>query len=192
MSLSLVACHPEPKASPTVQGSPGPQVKASIQELMQSLVDPSADALWEAVATEVSAKGEVQHAPADDAEWLALRQHALRLIESANLLAMPGRAVAQAGVRLEDHEVPGISSPEQIEAAIAKDPAAFAAAAAKLQHTGLQALAAIDARDAQRLFAIGERIDQACEQCHSRYWYPGAKTPQWPAPIQTPAASVSR
>ena len=43
---------------------------------------------------------------------------------------------------------------------------------------------AIDARSAQRLLVAGERIDQACEACHVRYWYPDAEKPGWPAPLR--------
>ncbi len=157
------------------------QPQTSIQQLMQTKVDPAADALWAAVATEISRDGEIQRQPSSEAEWLALRQHALTLITSADLLATPGRPVAQAGAKLEDAHVDGISTPAQITAAIAADPAAFAAAADGLRQAGQQALAAIDARDVRRLFASGEVIDHACEQCHGRYWYPQAKQPVWPA-----------
>lgn len=163
--LLLSACQPQP----------------SIQHLMRTQVDPAADALWAAVATEISREGEVQREPTSEAEWLLLRQHALTLIASADLLSTPGRPVAKAGAKLEDAHVDGISTPAQITAAISQDPAAFAAAADGLRQAGQQALAAIDARDVRRLFASGEVIDHACEQCHSRYWYPHAKQPVWPA-----------
>jgi hypothetical protein len=36
----------------------------------------------------------------------------------------------------------------------------------------LQALEAIDAKDAKRLLDVGGDIDAACEACHLVYWYP--------------------
>ena len=35
-----------------------------------------------------------------------------------------------------------------------------------------EALAAIDKKDADALSDAGETIDEACEQCHLKYWYP--------------------
>ncbi len=41
-----------------------------------------------------------------------------------------------------------------------------------LQDAGLKALAAIDAKNVDGLSDAGEAIDEACEQCHLKYWYP--------------------
>ena len=46
-----------------------------------------------------------------------------------------------------------------------------------LHAAGVAALQAIDARDADRLFDVGERIELACESCHSQYWYPNQVLP---------------
>lgn len=164
---------------------PHPIPHASVQELMQMLVDPSADAIWESVQETVTAAGTESTQPQNDAEWLALRQHALRLIEAANLLQLEGRAVARPGATLEDAHVEGISKPAEIEASIARNPASFARAAQGLQKSSLDTLAAIDARDLPALLKAGAELDAACERCHVTYWYPGAKTPIWPAPLKT-------
>jgi cytochrome c556 len=41
-----------------------------------------------------------------------------------------------------------------------------------LHDAGMKALAAIDKKDADALSDAGETIDEACEQCHLKYWYP--------------------
>lgn len=177
-ALLLVSCQaPEDK--------PHPIPHASVQELMQVLVDPAADAIWESVQETVTAAGTETRQPQTDADWLALRQQALRLIEAANLLQLEGRAVARPGVVLEDAHVAGIAKPAQIEAAIARSPAAFARAAQGLQQSSLETLAAIDQRDITRLLKVGAELDAACERCHSAYWYPGVKAPAWPAPLKS-------
>jgi hypothetical protein len=51
---------------------------------------------------------------------------------------------------------------------------------AKALQAGLAALQAIDAKDAQRVFEVGEQIERACERCHSQYWYPNEKIPPLP------------
>ena len=41
-----------------------------------------------------------------------------------------------------------------------------------LHDAGMKALAAIDKKDVDGLSDAGEAIDEACEQCHLKYWYP--------------------
>jgi redox-regulated HSP33 family molecular chaperone len=40
------------------------------------------------------------------------------------------------------------------------------------------ALAAIDRRDVDALVVADGKIDQACESCHTIYWYPGEAKPR--------------
>jgi redox-regulated HSP33 family molecular chaperone len=42
-------------------------------------------------------------------------------------------------------------------------------------------LQAIDAKDSQKVFEIGEQIEVACESCHRQYWYPNEKIPEIPS-----------
>jgi hypothetical protein len=149
-------------------------------------VDPSADAVWEAVSTESTAAGVVEHAPVSAAEWQVVRRHAVALADAARLLEAGPRPVAHAGKVLEDAHVPGILNAAEIEAKIAATGPQFKEHAQELGKTAREALAAIDARDTARLVAAGGRIDQACERCHSVYWYPNAAQPpaQWPAALK--------
>ena len=174
------ACQPTAPAEPH---QPVSQIKpvASIQEVMQALVDPSADAIWESVSTTITKSGVEEKQPRTAEEWQAVRLHAIRVIEGASLLQVEGRKVVQDGVKLEDAHVEGNAKAEDIVAAIAKNPAAFAAAAHTLQTSGLEILAAIDARDVARLGQAGAALDAACESCHLSYWYPNQKLPHWQA-----------
>lgn len=157
--------------------APAPQPVASIQEIMQAIVDPSADALWESVSTTVSAAGIEEKLPVNDAEWLQLRHLAVSIAEAANLLVADGRAVAHTGHTLEDAHVNGILVPAEIEQKIAADRPAFALKALALQQAAQQIIAAIDARDTERFLAAGGQLDHACESCHQKYWYPNDKVP---------------
>jgi hypothetical protein len=55
------------------------------------VVDPSADALWEAVGFTATESGTIQHKPQTDVEWQGLRRQALTLTEAANLLMIEGQ-----------------------------------------------------------------------------------------------------
>jgi hypothetical protein len=143
---------------------------ATIKDIMDSMVDPSADTLWESVATIVSAAGTEERQPRTDEEWKNVHRKAVELVEATNLLLMEGRHVAKAG---EKSENPGIElGPEEIEKLINTDRQAFVDFAHKLHDAAIPALRATEARNAAALLDAGEAIDAACENCHLKYWYP--------------------
>jgi len=75
----------------------GEQRMRAAQDLMQEIVDPSADVVWLSVTTVVNKDGIVETAPVSDEEWNAVRRGAIALVEAANLLQIPGRHVAAPG-----------------------------------------------------------------------------------------------
>ena len=150
---------------------------ATVKDIMDSMVDPSADVVWESVATIVGGpKGGIEdRAPHTDEEWTTVRRGAIRVVEGANLLMMPGRHVARPG---EKSETPGVElEPEVIEANINKDRATWIKLAKGLHAASLGALQAIDAKNPEMLLNAGERMDVACENCHTTYWYPNQPLP---------------
>ena len=182
LALSLAACAQ--KESPSAAAAE-PKIPfrpdASIQDLMVNVIDHNADTLWESVAVISSAKGIEERQPRTDEEWAAVRVAAVALSEGTNLLMIPGRKVVHEGRKLQDSDVEGILKPEQIQALIDKDHIAFDSRALALHEAALAALAAIDAKDAVKLGEVGGVIDEACEQCHTTYWYPDQKGPSAPA-----------
>ena len=92
---------------------------STIKDLMESLVDPSADALWDSVATIVSAAGTEERQPKTPEEWANVRRRAISLVEATNLLIMEGRRVAKPGEKAENEEVE--LGPEEIEKLISGD-----------------------------------------------------------------------
>lgn len=153
---------------------------------MVAMVDPAADALWESVSSETTANGIEEKQPRTEKEWQAVRRHAIALQEAGNLLMMEGREVTHAGKSTEDAHVEGVSTPVQVKQAITNGRLAFNASARELQDAAGEAVAAIDAKNAARLLEAGARLDQACERCHSVYWYPNAKQAPaaWPSPLK--------
>ena len=192
LTLLLTACQPKaesPAPAPAPAPAPVAQVpSATLQELMLAFVDPSADAIWESVSTTITKKGVEEKQPRTDAEWLEVRLHALRLVEASNLLALPGRAVVTPGQKLEDHTVDGISTPEQIHAAIEANRAAWGQQVQAYRVAAQQTLDAITQRNIQGLLDAGQRLDAACESCHATYWYPNANTPWGKQKALIPAA----
>jgi hypothetical protein len=155
-----------------------PTRDATIQQLMTTRIDPSADALWASVSTVITAAGTQEKQPRTEAEWRTVRRYAVTLIEGANLLAMPTPRVVVPGGHTEDSTIPGIETPENIQKAIDIDRASFVRAAMRLRDAGIAALRAIDQRSQQRLIEAGGDVDAACEACHLKYWYPHSPRPK--------------
>ena len=65
---------------------------ADTKLLMQSVVDPNADIVWEAVKIISTKDGDQDIRPKTDAEWVAVRNAAVTVAESGNLLMMVPRA----------------------------------------------------------------------------------------------------
>lgn len=183
--VSFAACTPPPPAPAGAPDTVQPQYAptATIKEIMLSIVDPSADVVWLSVTTVQSSAGTLDTAPKNDEEWQKVRQGAVALTEAANLLMMPGRHVAHPG---EKSETPGVElEPSEMEELINKDLAAWQMHARNLHDAGVAVLQAIDSKDSQKVFEIGEQIEVACESCHRQYWYPNEKIPEIPASPST-------
>ena len=142
----------------------------TIREIMQSMVQPRADSLWNAVSVSVTDKGTETKAPKNDDDWANLRHEAVTVSEAMNLVLMPGRKVAKPGEQAKDPKVE--LTPEQIETLIDQDRASWTKMAKALQGPIMAAVQAIDAKNVDALSKAGGDIDTACETCHKRYWYP--------------------
>jgi len=164
----VVACNRTP---PPPSSSFRPT--STIKDIMDSLVDPSADFLWDSVSTIVSAAGTEERQPKTPEEWANVRRRAIALIEATNLLLMEGRHVAKPGEKAENEEVE--LGPEEIEKLINEDRASWIKNTHALNDATMIALKAIDAKNAAGLLDAGEGIDTACENCHLKYWYPLSK-----------------
>ena len=79
-----------PAAAPA---SVAPDLKAvvSVKELMENIIDPIADNVFDAVGSDVTAKGIVETKPTTDEDWAKVRIGAVTLAEGTNLLKMPRR-----------------------------------------------------------------------------------------------------
>jgi cytochrome c556 len=169
MAVFAVACAGSGTAATPAAGAVEPaRAQATVQEMMETQIDPAADALWDSVAFIASEKGEEDRRPRTPAEWAAARQNALTLIKGASDLALPGRRVSG----LATTPGPGELRASEIEHLIEADPAAFAKRAHALKSAARAALATIDAKNADALMDAGGVIDAACEACHVVYWYP--------------------
>jgi len=109
--------------------------------LMEAVVDPSADVIWDSVGTIITAEGEEHIRPKNDEEWMAVRNAAVAVAESGNLLMMSPRAVDAEWVRISQAMV----------------------------DTGARAIQAAEAQNVDQVFDVGGEIYAVCTNCHSKY-----------------------
>jgi hypothetical protein len=115
---------------------------ADTKLLMQSMVDPNADLVWDAVKTIDTPQGTEEIRPRTDLQWAAVRNAAVSVAESGNLLMMVPRA---------------------------KNSGEWMKLAQDMIDTGQEAIKAADAKNADRLFTVGGDIYDACSACHAKY-----------------------
>src|SRR5687768_6508651 len=126
LTLSLLnSCAPQPPFKPV----------ASVKQLMESTVHPSAEVVFDSVGTIISASGMEEIAPKNDEEWATVQHSAMTLAEAGNLLMMPGRA---------------------------KQDGEWMKLAQGLVDVGMIAHKAARAKNAEALFAAGGQIYETC------------------------------
>jgi hypothetical protein len=120
------------QAQPAPAADPPFRPTSTIRELMQSMVAPSAQGLWDSVGRVSDARGTRDLAPKSTEEWAAVRRHAVSLMESTNLLLIRGRHVAREGqqtLKADDAEPGSELPPSEIEKRINENWAAWTAMA---------------------------------------------------------------
>ncbi len=109
---------------------------------MEHILYPSAAVVWSNAGYIITKDGEENLSPTTEEEWHNVEDHAAMVMESANLLLLPGR-----GLKEPEWEV------------FSKD----------LVRTGLLAFEAAQNRDAEALFNAGGEIYLSCLACHQKY-----------------------
>jgi hypothetical protein len=134
--LAFAGCGGEPPAKP----SPFKPI-ADTRTLMQAVIDPTADHIWNSVGMDITAAGRTEIRPQNDQEWQTLRHHAVTLAESGNLLMIAPRARDDEWIRLSQ----------------------------ALVDTASDAIVAIDAKNPDQVFDAGGAIYAVCTNCHAKY-----------------------
>jgi len=145
----------------------------SVKELMEYMIDPASDYVFDSVKTIVQPNGKtVEIVPKTDDDWKKLQVGAVTMLEGIYLLKVQ-RPFAPAG-DLNNSVGPDANelSPTEIAAKVQKDPVEWNARIEALRNVGLQVIDIVKRKNAQELWDASENLDEACEACHKSYWYP--------------------
>ena len=165
-------------AAPSVTANTTPLIGdmkpvVSVKELMEYMIDPASDYVFDSVKTLVQPNGKVvEVVPKTDEDWKKLQVGAVTMLEGIYLLKVQ-RPFAPAGdvnnsVGPDANEL----SPTEIAAKVQKDPVEWNARIEALRNVGLQVLEIVKKKNTQELWDASENLDEACEACHRSYWYP--------------------
>jgi hypothetical protein len=138
----LAGCGPATPPAPGARPAPPFSTALNLKQVMEWVIDPAADVVWDSVKSIMTMSGTREIAPKTDAEWDAVRTGAATLVEAGNLLMLESRA---------------------------RDSKEWMAAAHRLSVAADTALKAVEARKADALFDAGGKIYNACKGCHDRY-----------------------
>lgn len=152
-----------------VQASEGSELY--VRPLMQGGVNTAVNELWDIGNNAMNDTGGIDPAQMDDEKWARL-ENAATLLESESR-KMAEAQIIHAALPGEGSVVePGAYSMADVQSYLDADPQAFRLlASAMATHSGKIAAAA-KARDAETAGQLVGEVDQVCEACHAKYWYP--------------------
>ena len=116
-----------------------------IRGIMEHVLYPSSAIIWSNAGYVITEDGEQSLAPSSEEEWHNVEDHAAIIMETSNLLILPGRGPNdQEWIRLSK----------------------------ELAVTGQLAFKAAKARNVEALFDAGGALYQSCLACHEKYITP--------------------
>jgi len=138
----VIASARSARAATPVTDAPVTAPVASIKQIMNGIVLPDATVIYNAVATNVTAKGVEEIAPETDEAWAKIANSAAAVIESGNLMLMGDRAI---------------------------DRGDWVKMTRDFMEQGKLALKAAQAKDKDGIVSAGGDLNTTCDNCHARY-----------------------
>lgn len=124
------------------------QPVGDMHDTMTWLLDPAADVIWDSAGFVLTADGETALAPTTEDGWARVRHSAVVVAEGGNLLLLP---------HLQPDPADGLGTEAWVE---------FAQGMTRI---AVEAIAAVDAKDADALFETGGHLYNVCLACHQVY-----------------------
>ena len=164
--VTLVAAH-------EVHSAAAP---ADLHDLMKNVVAVQTQVVWDIGNRAQDDRGNPDASKLAAADWTKIIDAATKVRQASQTLARADHVQAAApGMKIEGEGNSGALGAKQVQALIDKDPAGFRAMSQALAGSMEQIGAAAKAKDAAKLFEVSGALDQVCESCHTKFWYPEQK-----------------
>lgn len=142
-SLLLASCSAPEESGPTTADAAGNyNISLDVKEVMNYVLEPASDILWDSGGWVLDASGYEELYPTTDDGWNYVRAQAAIVVESGNILALPGRAA---------------------------DNDAWMIYSKGLSDAGLLAMKAAEEQNQEDFFQAGAQIYSVCTACHQAY-----------------------
>lgn len=115
---------------------------ATVAQIMNGIVSPNANVVYNAVGTFISTEGVKEVAPQNDEEWAAVGNSAAALVESGNLLLLGARVI---------------------------DTEDWITMTRAFMDASQMALKAAEAKDKDAILTAGSELNETCDTCHAKY-----------------------
>ncbi len=139
---SLFSCSAPPEDDSSTAMSEQFNTTLDMKQLMSLVLEPAADTLWDSGGWVLDSAGYEELYPTTDEGWAFVRAQAAVIVETGNMLALPGRA--------EDNDAWMIYSQGLSEA-------------------GINAMTAAAAQNEEDFFQAGAQLYSVCTACHQAY-----------------------
>lgn len=147
-----------------------------LHEPMKSIVAVQTQVIWDVGNQAQDDQGNPDPSRLAAGDWNKIIDAAGKVRQVAQALAQSEHVVVAApGVKIEGEGNPDALGVKQVQAAIDANPAEFRARSQALAASMGQIVAAAKAKDARTLFDVSGALDQVCEDCHVKFWYPEQK-----------------
>ena len=166
--LSLAACQQQKQEPAT-----------TLHEVMAGSIDPVADVIWHVASKAYGEDGNAKAGVLADRDWAQIAKAARDLHDGAMIIANnPDIVVAAPGAKiLDEGKVAEAVTAVQVASYVERDRPGLASHARNLSAIALEIEAAAKARNAAQTVKLSEDLDEVCETCHKRFWYPAQPTP---------------
>ncbi|HKU17201.1 MAG TPA: cytochrome c [Steroidobacteraceae bacterium] len=146
---------------------------ANVHDLMKDVVAVQAQVVWDVSNQAQDDAGNPDASKLAAGDWTKIMAAGEKVRQAAQALAQSEHVLAAApGVKLEGEGNPGAFGAQQVQAAIDANPAQFRAYSKALAVSMEQLASATKTKDATKLADVSGALDQVCETCHVKFWYP--------------------
>lgn len=155
------------------------ETQPTLHEVMAGTIDPVADVIWETSSRSYGQDGNAQVGSLTDKDWTAIEQAARKLHDGASIIIKnPDLKATRPGAKILDEGTePAAVTAAQVATYLDRDRPGLAKEAKALSSIALSIEAAAKAHDAPTVVKLSEDLDDVCEACHKKFWYPEQKKP---------------
>ncbi|HEU4624172.1 MAG TPA: hypothetical protein VFS52_05375 [Steroidobacteraceae bacterium] len=152
---------------------------ANLHELMKNVVAPQAQVVWDVGNQAMDDQGNPDGSKLKPADWAKIAAAAGKVKQASQTLAQADHVMAAGpGQKIEGEGTPDAFGAKDVQKILDAEPKVFRAFAQQLTASMDEVIAAAQKKDATQLADVSGRLDQVCEACHVKFWYPNQETPK--------------